>query len=287
MMKKYFNYIFILFIVSYSSVFAQKDTVKSDTLNGLWSPNAAVGINVSQISLSNWSQGGENSITWTLTGNGGFQYLGKDWNFRNRLSIEYGRTKIGSNIFRTNDNDLYMDFVLSKKVGWSVDPFLSLSVRTPVTTGYNYKVTPFEKIADFFDPGYVTESLGFTYDQHAILKTRLGFAVEETFTNKYRQYSDDPDTKGLEAFKLETGFESVTNFQQTVYENLIARSMLRLFTRFENLDIWDVRWDTSIIAKVNNLVNVNFDFLLIYQKSQSVRTQIRQTLQISFIYTIF
>ncbi|MEJ2614237.1 MAG: hypothetical protein P8Z35_04720 [Ignavibacteriaceae bacterium] len=58
----------------------------------------------------------------------------------------------------------------------------------------------------------------------------------------------------MEAFKLETGFESVTSFQQTIYDNIIAKSSLRLFTRFENLDVWDVRWDNFIIAKVNDLL---------------------------------
>jgi hypothetical protein len=148
-------------------------------------------------------------------------------------------------------------------------------------------VDPPDKIVDFLDPGYVTESIGFTYDKFAWIKTRLGFAVQETFTNKYRQYSDDPQTQKVEAYKLETGFESVTSFQKTIYDNLSAKSMLRLFTRFEHLDVWDVRWDNAIIAKVNDLINVNFSYLLVYQKSQSLRTQMKQGLQISFIYTIF
>ncbi len=281
-MKPYSRYIITFTLFLNIVVVAQQDT-----LNGFWSPNAAIGINVSQIALSNWTQGGENSLTWTLIGNGGLQFFSKVWNFKNSLKIRFGRTKLGSQDFRTNDNDLFLDMVLSKNLGWDVDPFFSNSIRTPITTGYNYKVTPFIKTADFFDPGYIIQSIGFTYDKHAIFQTRLGFAIQETFTNKYRQYSDDPDTKKLEAFKFETGFESVTSVQQTIYDNLMAKSSLRLFTRFENLDVWDVRWSTSIIAKVNNLVNVNFDYLLIYQKQQSLDVQIKQTLQISFIYAIF
>ena len=172
-------------------------------------------------------------------------------------------------------------------MGWDVDPFFSNSIRTPITAGYNYKVEPFQKKADFFDPGYIIQSIGFSYDKHALFQTRLGFAVQETFTNKYRQYTDDPGTKKVEAFKLETGFESVTSFQQTIFDNMIAKSSLRLFTRFENLDVWDVRWDSSIIAKVNDFLNVNFDYLLIYKKTQSLDIQVKQTLQVSFIYTIF
>jgi hypothetical protein len=281
-MQQKLTYTFLSLLIFSFTAFAQKDT-----LNGFWAPNAAAGINISQIALSNWTQGGENQLTWTLTGNGGYDYFSKKWNFRNTLKITYGRTKLGSQNFRTNDNELFLELILSKHLGWDVDPFLSNSIRTPVTAGYNYKVEPFQKKADFFDPGYIIQSIGFTYDKHALFQTRLGFAVQETFTNKYRQYSDDPKTKKIEAFKLETGFESVTSFQQTIYDNMIIKSSLRLFTRFENLDVWDVRWDNSIIAKVNDLLNVNFNYLLIYKKAQSLDIQIKQTLQISFIYTIF
>ena len=281
-MKQILTYTFF-FLLTFSFItFAQKDT-----LNGFWAPNASAGISISQIALSNWTQGGENTITWTLIGNGGYEYFSKNWNFRNTLKITYGRTKLGSQNFRTNDNELFIEFVLSKELGWDVDPFLSNSIRTPITTGYNYKVEPFQKKADFFDPGYIIQSIGFTYDKHPLFQTRLGFAVQETFTNKYRQYSDDPKTKKTEAFKFETGFESVTSFQQFIYDNIIGKSSLRLFTRFENLDVWDVRWENIIIAKVNDLLNVNFDYLLIYKKAQSLDIQIKQSLQISFIYTIF
>ena len=281
-MRQKLTYTFLSLLIFGFSAFAQKDT-----LNGFWAPNAAAGINISQIALSNWTQGGENQITWTLIGNGGYEYFSKEWNFRNTLKITYGRTKLGSQNFRTNENEIFLELILSKHLGWDVDPFLSNSIRTPITAGYNYKVEPFQKKADFFDPGYIIQSIGFTYDKHALFQTRLGFAVQETFTNNYRQYSDDPKTKKIEAFKLETGFESVTSFQQTIYDNMIIKSSLRLFTRFENLDVWDVRWDNSIIAKVNDLLNVNFNYLLIYKKAQSLDIQIKQTLQISFIYTIF
>jgi Protein of unknown function (DUF3078) len=131
-MKQRIKYIlaFLLLISSFSK--SQDDTSKA-----LWAPSAAAGINLSQIALSNWTQGGDNSITWTLIANGGIQYLAPDWSFRNSIKFDYGRTKLGSQGFRTNDNDLYIDAALSKNVGWAVNPFFSISLRTAVTTGYN------------------------------------------------------------------------------------------------------------------------------------------------------
>jgi hypothetical protein len=261
-------------------------SAQSDSSKGIWLPNAVIGLNVSQIALSNWSQGGDNNLTWTLLGTSRIRYLGKDWTFRNSLKIAYGRTKLGHEDFRTNDNEIYLESVISKNIGWAVDPFFSNTIKTSVTKGYNYRRTPPLETADFFDPGYVTQSLGFTYDQFAKFNTRLGFAVQEIFTNKHRQYADKPETEKLEWFKVETGIEFVTKFDFTIDINLYARSTLRLFSRFESLDVWDLRWDNAIVAKVNNYINVNLTFLIIYEKEQSSRTQMKQALQLGLIFTI-
>ncbi|MGC8653166.1 MAG: hypothetical protein ACP5US_04155, partial [Candidatus Kryptoniota bacterium] len=115
----------------------------------------------------------------------------------------------------------------------------------------------------------------------------LGLAVQEVFANKYRQYTDNLSTpNAAEAFKLETGLESVSQGKVQIAENILLTSGLRLFTRFESLDVWDVRWDNVLAAKVNSFVNVNFNFLLVYQKDQSLTTQMKEGLQLGLVYTI-
>ena len=143
------------------------------------------------------------------------------------------------------------------------------------------------EIADFFDPGYVTQALGFTYNKDKQFNTRLGIAAQETFTRKNTRYTDDPATTGVEKFKIETGLESVTNAEYTLAENLLAKSSLRLFTRFKDISVWDVRWDNAIVAKVNDFINVNFTLLLVYQKDQIDRLQVKEVLQLGIVYTIF
>lgn len=264
------------------SAFAQEN----DSLFYTWNPAAVLGLNISQIALSNWTQGGDNAISWTGIVNGSLNYLTPTLRFKNDLKIAFGRTKLGSADFRTTDNELYLENVLSWNFGWVVDPYVSNLVRTAVGPGYDYKVTPTPQIAAFFDPGYVTQSIGFMYDKVTGVSTRLGLAFQETFTNIHRNYSDDPDTPELEAFKLETGLESVTKTEFVLAENMLAHSLLRLFTRFEQIDVWDVRWDNTITAKVNSFLNVNITYLLIYEKNQSPKTQMKQTLQLGFVYTL-
>ncbi|MFN4112199.1 MAG: DUF3078 domain-containing protein [Ignavibacteria bacterium] len=258
-----------------------------DTTDVIISTKATTGINISQISFTNWAQGGENSFTWTLHGNLSVTSKSQFWTTKNTLKFAFGRTKLGSQDFRTNDNEFYIETVISRNVGWAVDPFFSNSIRSPITTGYSYKTKIPERIADFFDPGYITQSLGFTYDKTKGIKSRLGIALQEIFTNRQRKFTDNPDTKDkVEAFKIETGIENVTSSEFQLMENILYKSTIRLFSRFENMKYWDVRWDNLITAKVNNYINVNFNFLVVYERKQTLKTQIKEALQLGIIYNI-
>ena len=282
-MKKYIIICFMIILFATNQLFSQQDTTKKYG----WFPKGVAGLNLSQISLSNWTQGGDNALSWVLTGDFSAKYVNEEITFDNSLKMAYGRTKLGSGDVRTNDNDIYLVNLISKNMGWKVNPFFSNSVRTTITTGYDYSLNPPQEIAGFFDPGYVTQALGFTYNNEKQFNTRLGVAAQETFTKKNTKYTDDPATTEIETFKIETGIESVTNAEYTLAENLLAKSSLRLFTRFKDLSVWDVRWDNTIVAKVNDFINVNFALLLVYQKDQIDRLQVKEALQLGIVYTIF
>lgn len=281
-MKNIITYLFILFVITPNLLFAENDSTQVDK----WVPTAVTGLNISQLALSNWTQGGENSINWSLTANLGLKYTSNDWIFRNGLKVDFGKSKLGGSDFQTNDNDFYLESVLSKNVGWSVNPYFSNIIRTTVAPGYNYQAKTPQEIANFFDPGYVTQSLGFAYEKLTGFTTRIGLAVQEVFTNKNRQYTDDPTTSKIEAFKFESGFQCVTSGKFVLADNLLMTSSLTLFTQFKQLDVWDVRWDNLVLAKVNSWLNVNLSFLLIYQKDQSLTTQMKQGLQLGVVYSI-
>ena len=252
-----------------------------------WIPSMVAGLNISQISFNNWAQGGENSLAFTLSGEFNLKYNTEKWKFKNYLKTAFGKTKLGDADIRQTDNEIYLEDVISYRIGWMVNPYFSNTVRTAITEGFDYEKEPAEKIADFFDPGYITQSLGFTYDENKIVQTRLGLAFQETFTNNLNHYSDDPETiDEIEDFKFDTGLENVTDVNWNLDENVLYISKLRLFTRFESLDVWDVRWDNTISAKVNSWMNVNLGLILIHEISQTKKTQIKEALQIGIVYRI-
>lgn len=286
-MKK-ITLLFMILLFSHIS-FAQDNQADpaADSTLYRWMPSLVTSLNLSQIAFSNWTKGGENSIAWSLGESFVLKFKTPKWHFKNELSSAYGQSKVGSEDFKVTDNELYMESVAAYSIGWAVDPYISNTIRTQVAAGYEYTDTSKTEVANFFDPGYITQSIGFTYDKLENFQSRLGIAFQETITDKYTQYADDPDTPNeIESFRFETGIESVTDGQFTLDENLLLKSKLRLFSAFDRLDVWDVRWDNVITAKVNNWLNVNFTYLLVYQKDQSPKTQMKQALQIGITYTI-
>lgn len=278
-MRKLF---FFFGILCFSSrIFAGGDTLSTTTITSI------VGVNLNQITLSNWTQGGDNSISWSFFNNSTLTYTKDVWSIKNNLKLAYGRTKQGDADSKINDNEFFLESVVSYSAGWKLNPFLSNTIRTVLDEGFDYKATPFKKIAAFFDPGYITQSMGFEYSAGPVFSTRMGLGLQETFTSKFNWYSDDPDTKTeVEKFKFDTGVESVSETSFPLAENMGFSSKLRLFSRFKSIDVWDVRWDNTLTAKINKYFNVNLNYLLIYQKDQSVKTQTKQTFLLGFTYNL-
>ncbi len=286
-MKRFFILFIMLLFPSTNLIFAQQDTTKKSG----WFPSGVAGINLSQIALNNWTQGGDNSLSWTLTGNFSAKYISDSlsgFTLENSLKFAYGRTKLGGQDYRTNDNEFYLVNLISKKIdNWEIEPFFSNSVRSTITKGYDYKTAAPTEIADFFDPGYVTQSIGFNYERLEHFKTRLGVAAQEVFTKYNTKYTDDPATPEIETYRFDLGIESVTSSEFTVAQNLLAKTNLRLFSRYKKLSVWDVRWDNALIAKVNDFINVSLTFLFVYQEDQSKQAQMKQTLLLGIVYTVF
>lgn len=274
-----------LLIIFTTISFAQEATVeKKDTL---WTPRGVVGINLAQVAFDNWSQGGQNSLSFTFFSLLGLDYIGDPWKWRNGLKFAYGRTKIGSEEYRTNDNEIFFESTLIYHIGWAVSPYAGLTARTAVTKGFNYDVQPSVQIVDFMDPFYLTEALGFIYDQIPNFSSRLGIGMKQTFTKEFTSYSDDSETTEIEKFKNETGIESVTEYKWEFYENMSYITGLRLFGTFDDLSVWDVRWDNIIAAKVNKYVSVTFNVLLIYDEDESLKRQLKEALQLGISYNLF
>ena len=91
----------ILFAFMATAVSAQTP----DSLKNIWEPSLTVGLGLNQAAFSNWVKGGENSIAWSVFEDFKLNLDGDVWSFKNQIKAAYGRAKIGSETYKTTDND--------------------------------------------------------------------------------------------------------------------------------------------------------------------------------------
>lgn len=278
--------IILIFLFSFFNLVSAQDEADS-TLN-MWIPSLLASANLSQIAFQDWSKGGESSFSFVLGADWLMNYKSENWSFKNQLKGEWGQSKTGADIKKITANNAFNETVYMYDPGWLFKPYASNLIRTPISEGFDYSEEDKEQIVAFFDPGYVTQSIGFAYDESDVIKTRLGLAFEESFANKFAaQYTDDSETSELEKFKFETGLESMTDLKLQIDDNVVFNSKLRLFAGFDRMTVWDVAWDNTFTAEVNTWLNVNLRYILVYKQSESLRTQMQEALQVGIVYNIF
>jgi hypothetical protein len=311
---KYFNLIFLLlFLISETNAqsitgFPESETKKNDSkifsssdymsrLNlpvdtakkvvSKWNNDLTARLNLTQIGFSNWVKGGENSFAWNSIVDGKFFYKDSliDWRTSNRFS--YGETKQGSKAFRKNDDLLDLSSVLSFIVGWSVDPYFSLTLRSQFTKGYTYKEDTATAISNFFDPGYTSQNMGFQYApkmKDIVFSIRAGFSVKETYTKDFNTITDDPKTLEIEKVKVQLGSELVTDYQQKFNSLLSIKSKLEYFTNYNRWDESTIRWDNLVTIQLIKYIAVSFNTVMYYNKDESSQFQWKEILGIGLFY---
>jgi hypothetical protein len=118
------------------------------------------------------------------------------------------------------------------------------------------------------------------------IKTRVGAALRETFTDKYTKWSDDPATPEIEKTRVQGGVEWVTEVNTVLDDNIFFKSKLETFAPFNQLDKWVIYNDNIIDAKVSKLISVNLTVTIRYEEFVLPRTQIREGLAIGFSYQV-
>jgi len=257
------------------------------TLNK-WQPSLITSINMSQVAFSNWAKGGESSYSYVFNIDWGMEYKAAEWSFQNQFKGSLGHSKTGTEESNITANNMFNETVI-KGYGFLFKPFISNIIRTPITNGYDYKKDPEEQIVSFFDPGYVTQSIGLAFKKSDVFQSRLGLAFEESFAKEFAsRYTDDATTPNeIETFKFESGIESITDVKYEIFENVLYKGKLRLFSGFDRLEVWDVAMDNTLTAKVNSWLNVNITYLVVYKTSESLKTQTQEAIQVGFVYSFF
>lgn len=273
MKRMYLLFVFILF----GQIFAAK-----------WEKTLVTGLNINQVSFSNWKKGGEDAFSWTTRLDGNFVLKDSLYHWDSKIKVIFGQTKVDEKPFRKSIDELSLEMVYSRNLGIYVDPYISTKIETQIAPGYKYSETEGDKVVSkFFDPGYVTESLGLGINPLKPVKIRLGMALKQTITSKYASpYADNPHTTKIEKIKYEKGGQLSIDVDWKINKNVFFKSNTSVFSNMEWIRQVDVKIDNLLVSKISKIFNINFEYNILYDYDQSTQIQVRQAFALGINFNL-
>lgn len=272
-MKNTISSLVLIITVLFSAVsFAQTDSTaaKKDTT---WKTGGVINLNFSQVALSNWAAGGQNSIAVNGLVSLFAKYKKNRSTWDNTLDIGYGVIKQDDLGFQKSDDKI--DF--SSKYGqyafrhWYYSALLSF--KTQMAPGYNYP-NDSVKISDLLSPAYLQLGLGMDYKPNDNLSILIA-----PLTGKVTIVNDDSlNSVGAfgvdtgEVVRMEFGASFKGTYKVTLIENVDLQTKLELFANYiENTENIDVNWETLIAMKINKFLTASITTNLIYDDDINIQ----------------
>lgn len=259
----------ILLISSFaivSSVWGQNPN-GNDTVQH-WKAGGNTGLTFSQVSLSNWSGGGENSLSGTFSFNGFLNYTKGKNAWENTLDIGYGLTRQGSeNVVKTEDR---LQFVSKYGRQASQNWFYTALFDFKTQFDKGYKDPPENTIltSRFMSPAYILLSLGMDYKPNDHFSLYLSPVTGKiTIVNDDRL--SDQGAFGVtpgENIRSEFGSSLKSIYQKkNIIENVDFKTRLDLFSNLsDHPERVDVEWETQFNFRVNSFLTAKLGTTLVY-----------------------
>jgi hypothetical protein len=279
--------ILLLLIAADTALAQESQPVVPVLADTSWKHTMVLSANITQISFTDWSQGGENALAYALFLEGKSAYAKDAIEWVSEYKFGYGQARLGTLGIRKTDDMIDLGSVCIYKLGTIVNPYASVSLKTQFTEGVKYDAAGHAvPVSNFFDPAYIIQSAGVGYQPVPDVKTRLGAAVREIITKTHTLYSDDPSTTQVEKEKVEGGLESVTEVVWIVMENVVLHAKFELFAPVTHFNQTTIRSDNSLSAKVNKFLSVNLNVQLINDPPVQAKTQVKEALALGFNFTL-
>lgn len=249
-----------------------------------WKFGGIISINGQQVSLTNWSAGGNNSISVGGLLNLFAKYKKGKSSWETNLDLAYGVIKQGDNkTWWKNDDRIQLNSKYGYKAFDHVFYAALVDFKTQFTDGFNYP-NDSVYISRFMAPAYGLAALGMDYkpnDNFSLFVSpvtgkftfvndenlaRVGaFGVQKEISYYDTSKKEFIVTQKYLTHREEFGAYLKMQYQTKVMENITFQTVLELFTNYldhpENID---VNWTTLTTFKVNSLISATLSTHLIY-----------------------
>ncbi len=256
---------------------------------GVWYKNLAARIGGSQVGFQNWQGGGVNSLAISVGIDGSATQLQEKLKQIHELKLGLGGISQDDEDLRKSEDIIsastVFQYVAPQGFLRQWQPTFAASILTQFLEGFDYKAEGNPKVSDIFAPAYLTQSLGLTRDIAPWLRQRFGVAAKETVVtieDLRPLYGNAAD----ETLRLEGGVESRTDFEKEVAQNVFLKSSLGIFAGFSDIESPDVNWSNLVTMKVNDWLNVNFEFVTLYDRDVSSDLQLREVLSVGVLFVL-
>lgn len=258
-----------------------------------WHKSVTLALNFSQSAFSNnYAAGGTNAVALGENFDFKAEYNKTPFDYTTEVNLIYGISKNkGQGARKTNDR-IFFDNKVATQLSKHWFFFGSATFESQFTRGYQYgdgMTTPDLLISNFMAPGYITEALGLEYKPNKFFDLRLGAAsARQTFvvdTTIYHNISGNYGVAIGKTFKNDIASQIVATFDKDVMKNIHLNVRYALFVPYtETLSYTTHRVDGTLVAKVNNLVNVSINGTFLYDKTTSGQPQGTEGLALGITY---
>jgi hypothetical protein len=233
----------------------------------VWRRMGTFSVNASQVSLTNWAAGGDNTVAGNAALVYSLDYEQDRHLWMNRLELGYGLSKTDTYGTRKITDRIYLNSLYGYKMveHWYGSFFVNF--QSQFAKGYNYGVSRTNYISKFLAPGYLSLGPGVTWIPKqwfmAFLSpaTWKGVFVCDDYLSAMGAYGVKPGKKLRSEFgadlKLVARFNPLPNV--SVYSRLDLYS--NYLRKPQNID---VTWDTIITAAINKWLSASLTLNMIY-----------------------
>lgn len=257
---------FLLMVMIITSYAQEETTEENDTTQG-WKIKGTVGLGLSQVALSNWAAGGENSFSGSAFFRMSAELRQGNHSWDNYLSTVYGLQKQGDNDIRKNEDNLEFISKYGRQVSENWFYSVNLNFRTQFSKGYASAEDSIE-ISNFFAPAYLNLATGMDYkpnDNFSLLfapvSTKLTFVAND-FLSSMGAFGVSPGKKVRAEFGATL---QMIYKKENIVKNVNLTTNLDLFSNYaEHPERIDVNWQLFMDFKVNDFLSASLGTHLIY-----------------------
>ncbi len=280
------------------------DTTKKEAPK-YWTKGIMTQVGFSQVSLTNWAEGGNASISLNGVVDANANYAKDKMIWENRLKISYGFIQKFEDCIDPRQNFSKSDdrVILDSKWGWMLVDKLYFSAllnfRTQLTQTFSWSVDPENQTligtpqSSFMAPGYLSLGVGIDYKPWNFLSVNLspltGNMVVVTLPELRETYGVDPN----HPVKMQFGAQLKVDAKYS-YRTFRVGTTLNLFMDYLALDKGvQVYWDVDASWAVAKFLTLNLNTSLIWDKNimiekagvKAPRVQFKEVLSVGLTFT--